>query len=190
MARVTEAPRLVLGPTLQTARLVLRPPSLEDAEPLAAMYADPDVARFIGGLQPPEMVWRMLRAIAGAWALDGFGMFSVIERESGRWIGRVGPWQPLGWPGPEVGWALVRSAWGRGYALEAGTTAIEWAFETLDWSEVVHAVDPANERSKAVMHRLGSRYLRTATMPEPIGGEVEVWGQSRDEWRERSRASR
>ena len=45
--------------------------------------------------------------MAGSWALNGFGMFSVIEKASGLWLGRIGPWRPDGWPGNEVGWGLV-----------------------------------------------------------------------------------
>src|SRR5690606_3892078 len=100
------------GPTLETERLILRPTARADLEPWAAMMADEEVARFIGGVQPRAAVWRGLMAMAGAWALEGFAMFSVLEKASGRWIGRVGPWSPEGWPGTEVGWSLARDAWG------------------------------------------------------------------------------
>ena len=109
----------MLGPTLETSRLLLRPPAFDDFEPWAALLADPEAARFIGGAQGRAAAWRNLALMTGAWALQGFSNFSVIEKASGRWIGRAGPWHPEGWPGPEVGWAFDRSAWGRGYATEA-----------------------------------------------------------------------
>src|SRR3546814_19632868 len=62
-----------------------------------------------------SVAWRGLCSVTGAWAIRGFSMFSAVEKASGRWIGRLGPWQPEGWPGTEVGWALVRDVWGRGY---------------------------------------------------------------------------
>lgn len=84
-------------------------------------------------------------------------MFSVIEKKSGRWIGRLGPWFPDGWPGTEVGWGLVRDAWGKGYAFEGCVAAIDWVFANLDWTEMVHSIHPDNAASKALAQRLGSR---------------------------------
>ena len=96
------------GPTLETARLILRPTSLEDLDGFAALSADPEVARFLGGVQTRAAAWRGLCTIAGSWALQGFSVFSVLEKATGRWVGRIGPWQPEGWPGTEVGWSLLR----------------------------------------------------------------------------------
>jgi RimJ/RimL family protein N-acetyltransferase len=104
----------MLGPTLESPRLVLRPPTQGDFADFAAFCADEEVMRTLGGVVPPHGAWRQMATIAGAWALQGFGMFSVIEKESGRWVGRLGPWFPGGegggWPDTEVGWGLIRSA--------------------------------------------------------------------------------
>lgn len=169
-------------PTLETARLILRPPAAADFEAWAAFMADADVQHFLGGAQPRALAWRGLCTMAGAWALYGFAMFSVVEKSSGRWIGRLGPWFPEGWPGPEVGWGLVRAAWGKGYATEGASAAIDWAFATLGWTEVVHCIDPKNRASQAVAKRLGSRYLREGAMPPPINTATQLWGQSKAEW--------
>ena len=174
--------------TLQTPRLLLRVPTLDDHERWAEMMANEDAARFIGGVQPKPVVWRMIMQMAGAWSLTGISMFSVIEKVSGRWIGRIGPWQPFGWPGTEVGWGLHPDAWGKGYAVEAATAAIDFAFDTLGWSEVIHCINPSNTPSQAVARRLGSRILRQANLPAPFEHEtVDVWGQTRDEWKQRAR---
>ncbi|WP_240358781.1 GNAT family N-acetyltransferase, partial [Myxococcus vastator] len=76
------------GPVLETPRLLLRPPLAEDLEGFAALSADPESARFIGGVQPRLMAWRNLYAMAGAWSLQGFAMFSVLEKSTGAWVGR------------------------------------------------------------------------------------------------------
>jgi RimJ/RimL family protein N-acetyltransferase len=121
--------------------------------------------------------------MAGAWQLFGFAMFSVIEKSTGRWVGRLGPWQPEGWPGTEVGWGLAREAWGKGYATEGSTAAIDWAFAHLGWTDVIHCIDGENQASQAVAVRLGSRKLHRATLPPPFeAATVDVWGQSRAEW--------
>ena len=168
---------------LETPRLILRPPVQADLDGFAAFNADERVARFLGGVQPRSVAWRGLATLAGSWSLMGFAMFSVIERSSGQWIGRIGPWAPEGWPGTEVGWGLLASAWGKGYATEAAAACIDWACDSLGWSEVIHTIAADNAPSKAVAARLGSRYLRQGVLPAPISMELEVWGQSREEWR-------
>jgi RimJ/RimL family protein N-acetyltransferase len=174
-------------PTLETQRLILRAPEAADFEPWAAFCADEEAARFIGGKQERAVAWRIMAAVAGAWMLRGFSMFSVVEKSTGRWVGRLGPWQPEGWPGTEVGWGIVRDAWGRGYATEGATAAIDWAFEALGWTEVIHTIEPANVNSQKVAQRLGSRILRQAVLPAPLNLEVDCWGQSREEWLARER---
>src|SRR5262249_35035856 len=104
---------------VETPRLILRVPLLEDFDAWAAMMADAEAARFIGGTMSRAVTWRQVMMMIGAWHAHGFAMFSVIEKATGRWIGRVGPWMPEGWPGSEVGWAIVRECWGRGFATEA-----------------------------------------------------------------------
>lgn len=176
------------GPTLTTERLILRPPALSDFEAWAAFSADEEAARYLGGASPPPVTWRGMMTMAGTWSLTGFGMFSVIEKASGRWVGRLGPWAPHGWPGTEVGWGVVRDCWGRGYATEGATAAIDWAFDTLGWTEVIHNIDPDNTASQNVARRLGSQVLRQARLPPPHDTvTVDVWGQSREAWRARTR---
>ncbi len=80
-------------------------------------------------------------------------------------------------------WGLIRSVWGKGYATEGAAAAIDWAFTTLGWTEVIHCIDAQNLASVAVALRLGSHYQRSARLPAPFESlEVDVWGQSREEW--------
>jgi RimJ/RimL family protein N-acetyltransferase len=174
----------MLGPTLETARLILRPPEERDLDGFAAMMEDEEAARFVGGQQSRSGAWRGMAAMAGSWALRGYGMFSVIEKASGDWVGRVGPWQPEGWPGAEVGWGFHRSAWGKGYATESAAAAIDWAFDDLGWDDVIHCIAPANRPSARVAERLGSVLRGSAYLPAPFDSEpVDIWGQSRARWR-------
>lgn len=174
-----------LGPTLQTARLILRPPEPQDFEPWADFIADEEASRYLGGAQPREIAWRSICTMTGAWTVRGFSMFSVIEKESGRWVGRLGPWQPDGWPGTEVGWGIAREFWGRGYAPEGATCAIDWAFDTFGWDEVIHSIDPGNANSQGVARKLGSTILRQAAMPPPFTDTLDIWGQTRAQWKAR-----
>lgn len=173
-----------LGPTIETERLVLRPPTMEDFPRWAAFQGDPATTRFIGGPKSETEVWRVLMSVAGAWALTGVGFFSVIEKSTGQWIGRIGPWCPHGWPGNEVGWSLHADAMGRGYALEAAVASMDYAIDRLCWSDVVHTIDPDNLASARLAERLGSRNRGLGRLPAPFqDAVVDVWGQSATEWR-------
>ena len=171
---------------LETPRLVLRLPRAEDLDPWADMMADAEAARFIGRVAPRSVTWRALMTMIGAWHANSFAMFSVCEKATGRWVGRLGRWMPEGWPGTEVGWAIVRDCWGRGYATEGAEAATDWAFDHLGWSRVIHSIDPANVASQAVARRLGSQNLGPGSLPPPFHESVvDIWGQSREEWRAR-----
>ena len=177
-----------LGPRLTPERLVLRPPVAADFDRWAELCADPVVMKHLGGVQPRSTAWRTMATMTGAWTLRGYAMFSVIEKSSGLWVGRLGPWCPEGWPGTEVGWALLRSAWGKGYAVEGARAAIDWAFDTLGWTEVIHTIGPDNVESQRVAQRLGSTLRGPGKLPAPYDEvPVDVWGQSREAWRARPR---
>ena len=174
---------------LETDRLLLRPPQAQDFEPWAAFIADEEAARHIGGVQPRPVAWRSFAAMIGVWHLQGFAFFSVIEKATGEWVGRLGPWNPEGWPGTEVGWSIARPHWGKGYAPEGATAATDWAFDQLGWSEVIHTIAEENVNSKAVAAKLGARLLRVDWLPAPHDQKpVEIWGQSREEWNARRKA--
>ena len=170
-------------PRLETDRLILRVPVAADFDGYAQMFADEDNVRHIGGKLARGAAWRRFLQMPGAWLVQGFAMFSVIDKTSGEWLGQCGPWQPDGWPGTEVGWSFRRSAWGKGYAREAAVAAVDWAFANLGWSDIIHCIDPDNAASQALAQRLGSRILRRTRLPAPFeDAEVDVWGQTREEW--------
>jgi RimJ/RimL family protein N-acetyltransferase len=174
---------------VETDRLILRPPQAEDHARWAEMNQDKETMRFIGGVSAPPQTWRMLRSMAGCWALDGFGMFSVIEKATGLWIGRLGPWMPFGWPGTEVGWGLTKDALGKGYATEGAAASIDWAIDNLGWTDIIHCIDPENTPSRRVAERLGSRNRGPGKLPDPYHeARIDIWGQSAAEWRARRRA--
>jgi RimJ/RimL family protein N-acetyltransferase len=170
-------------PCLETQRLILRPPSAVDFDAWAELAADAETMQYLGGVQPRSVAWRSFLFVVGGWQIQGFSPFSVIEKKTGRWIGRAGPLMPEGWPGTEIGWTFARHAWGNGYATESATAAIGWAFDHLGWTEVIHCIGPDHIASQNVAKRLGSRVLRQAQMPPPYENtQVDIWGQSREEW--------
>ena len=176
----------MLGPTLETERLILRPPIQADLEGFATFSEDPEAMRHLGGPIPRPLAWRKMATLTGYWGLQGFGMFSVIEKATGAWIGRLGPIQPEGWPGTELAWGLTRAAWGKGYAIEGATAAMDWVIDALDWTDIIHSIAPDNHASQAVARRLGSANRGPGRLPPPYADQpVDIWGQTRDEWRAR-----
>ncbi|WGM45482.1 hypothetical protein KOAAANKH_00345 [Brevundimonas sp. NIBR10] len=176
------------GPVIETERLILRPTAASDFERWCDFQSDPETTRFIGGPQTPAQVWRAMMSVAGAWTLTGVGFFSLIEKSTGQWMGRIGPWQPHGWPGTEVGWSLHRDAMGKGYAIEAAVASMDYAVDVLGWTDVVHTIDPANSASARVAERLGSTNRGPGRLPPPFeSATVDVWGQTADAWRENRR---
>jgi RimJ/RimL family protein N-acetyltransferase len=168
-------PRLE-GPVIETRRLILRQWHSEDIAPYTAMLSDPATARFItvdGKPVEDEMTgWRHTVVMAGHWAIHGAGMFVVEEKESGKFVGRVGPWFPPRWPDFEVGWGIAKDARGKGYASEAAAAAIDWAFAKFEIAQLIHCIDRENVGSQGVARRLGASK----------GKQIELFGHPADIW--------
>lgn len=155
-------------PVLDTPRLRLRGHRVADFEPCAALWADPEVTRFISAAPATaeEAFGRFLR-FPGLWAVLGFGYWAVEEREGGRYIGHVGfadyrraivP--PL--EDPEIGWTLAADVAGRGYATEAAGAALAWADAGLR-AATVCIIRPDHARSIRVAEKLGYATRRLAS---------------------------
>lgn len=177
------APRHIVGrvnaspvPRLQTARLLLREWQTSDFEAHAAMTADPEVMRYLGGVLDRAQSWRQMALHAGHWALRGYGNWAVERTTDGALLGRAGLWNPEGWPGLEVGWKLARHAWGQGYATEAARAAMDWAWTVLDAERLISLIDPDNTPSVRVAERLGLQPLREETVN---GRRAAVFGIER-----------
>ena len=159
---------------LETERLILRAPVPEDADPLAPMYADPEVMRYLGDGRTltREETGRSVNRMIEAWKEDGFGLLTVVRKEDGAVIGRVGliVWDPETWQttranadGPtelEVGYTIGRPHWGQGYATEAAAAARDYALEHLGARRLIALIIHGNEPSENVARKLGFEYER------------------------------
>lgn len=148
-----------MPPELETARLILRQWRGSDADALAAMNADPEVMRYFPKPLDREASDAMLGRVREAWRREGFS-FAAVEVKGGGFIGFAGLHRPRDFPPHlvpcvEVGWRLVRGAWGRGYATEAARASLDHGFGTMGLDEVVAFSVAGNRRSRAVMERLG-----------------------------------
>jgi RimJ/RimL family protein N-acetyltransferase len=170
-------------PTIETERLVLRGFHDDDLDAYAAMMADPDVMRFLGGVQERSDAWRGMASVLGHWALRGFGLWAVERKRDGALIGRVGVQYPEGWPSTEIAWTLGRPYWGQGYATEAAKASLDYGFKTLKLPRLISLIDPENHTSQGVAKRLN--YAKGGKGTITIVGksyELDVWEMTRDRW--------
>jgi RimJ/RimL family protein N-acetyltransferase len=166
---------------IETERLILRQVDPDrDFEPWAKAMADANTVRYLG-TKPMNRAesWRSMAVVIGHWAIRGYGFFSLQHRETGEWVGRVGPWYPEGWPAPEVGWTISPDHLGRGYATEAALASLRYAFETLGWKQVIHVIMEGNEASMAVARKIGSTLVREQQgVPGVTDQRVFIYGQT------------
>ena len=163
----------MIVPELQTERLVMRGFREQDLDELAAINADAEVTKWVGdenGLSR-EDTWRRMAYWVGHWELRGYGQWALIERDSGRLVGRTGLLRPENWPGLEVGWLVGREHWGRGFAPEAGRASIDWARDAVGADHIVSLIEDANERSARVAQKLG---MELEGRTRIVNGQFEV----------------
>jgi len=137
-----------------TDRLLLRPVTVDDAHDLAAIYADPEVTRYVRGFDL-DGTRAQLERFAGEWVTRGIGVFAIVDGATGVFLGRAGVkyWPEFDFT--EVGWVLRRDVWGRGYATEAGRASLEYAFANSALEMVTAMVAKGNDASFAVARNLG-----------------------------------
>jgi ribosomal-protein-alanine N-acetyltransferase len=144
---------------LVTDRLVLRRWQPSDREPFAALNADPEVMRQFAAPLDRTASDAFVDRIEASFDELGYGLWAVEVRASASFVGFAGlarqTFEAPFNPSVEVGWRLARSAWGHGYATEGARATLDHAFGALGLDEVVSITTPGNERSRAVMRRLG-----------------------------------
>jgi len=128
-------------------------------------------------------VWRQMATLMGHWYFRGYGVWAVVEKRTGKLIGRIGFMNPAGWPGFELGWVLGRDSWGRGYATEGARRALEHAFTQMNREHLISLIAPENLSSIKVAERLGET---VEGKTEVLGRNVLIYGISREAW-EKSR---
>src|SRR5436190_21910041 len=166
---------------LETERLWLRWFREADFEDYCHICADAEVMRFLGDGKPmtPMEVWRQMAALMGHWYFRGYGPWAVEEKRTGKIIGRIGFMNPAGWPGFELGWALVRESWGQGYATEGARAALDYAFREMNRDHVISLIALENTSSIKVAERLGES---VEGRTEFLGRTVLIYGISREQW--------
>ncbi len=157
---------------LQTDRLALRRWRPDDRRPFAELNADPEVMRHFPGMLTRRESDALADRIEAQMERHGWGLWAMEVRATGRFIGFTGLARP-GFEAPfmpaiEIGWRLPRAAWGQGYATEAARTAAAFGFDDLGLAEIVSLAVGANERSRAVMRRIGMHHDPADDFDHPL----------------------
>ncbi len=163
-------------PMIQTERLKLRAHCLDDFEPLAAMWADPDVVRHISGKPSSrDESWARLLRYCGHWKLLGFGYWAVELKDEPGFVGDVGfaDWKRDIAPSlegvPEAGWVFSPMVHGRGVASEAVQAVIAWGDRHFGGKATSCIVSPENRASIRVAEKSGYKeFARTEFKGSPI----------------------
>lgn len=161
--------------SVETARLLLRVPELADAEALTGIFWDPEVVKQkqVTLKEPPgglDVALKNTNGMRRQWELRGYGQWCVIEKVTGQVIGCVGFYHPQKpWPGVDLGWVFHRSRWGHGFATEAATAALGWAWAHTQIDRIVSPIAPDDLRSIRVATKIGQRFDRADV--DPLHGE-------------------
>jgi ribosomal-protein-alanine N-acetyltransferase len=149
---------------LETQRLLLRHPVLDDLADLFAFYSDPEVVKYIPDAPRSyeetreELEWFM----NGHPKFPELGLWATVYKETGQFIGRCGllPWTIDGQHEVEVAFGLSKAYWGRGLATEAARAIVQYGFERLHLSRLICLIDHDNHGSIRVATKLGMIYER------------------------------
>ena len=159
---------------IETARLLLRPPTHDDLPWVLANINTPAVMRHLGGVRPATTVAERLASDIADNAETGSGRWIVWLREGERRIGRCGLFRmsseaaPQALRGqPEIGWTLAEDYWGHGYAREAAQAVLGYGFETLGHRVIYSQTSESNVASTRVMARLGLERMRELDYVDP-----------------------
>jgi Acetyltransferases, including N-acetylases of ribosomal proteins len=157
-------------PRLQTPRLTLRAPQIADGAAYDVIYRS-DRWPHPDGLPDAEAAWLDFNSLVASWLLRGYGSWAIEDRARGDLLGFAILHHEFGDPEPEIGWAPLPEAEGRGIATEAAAAILAHA-RTIGIAPVAY-VDPGNPRSSSVARRIGGH--QDAAAEDGIGGAAEVW---------------
>jgi [ribosomal protein S5]-alanine N-acetyltransferase len=176
------------APILSAHRLTLEPYAYRHLDPMAEMFGDHEVTAFTYlGRQDLEGTARVLAEYRAFHEANGYGMYAILDRETGAYYGEAGLFVPPAVASAEhlaLRYALARSAWGKGIATEASAAVIDDAFGRLGKPAIIAGVVPHNLPSMRVMDRLGF-----SRGPEVTSGAhtYAVFTLTREAWRSRER---
>lgn len=159
-------------PEIETERLRLRLPRMDDLEAHAAFRAS-ERSKGVGGPYNYVSSYEHLAGIVGQWQLRGYGRWMVADKVTDEPYGVVGVYHPEDWPEPEIGWSLYANAEGKGIAHEAALATRTYVHETLGWNRIISMIMEDNHRSIRLAERMGCK--QDGTFDHSTFGRMNIW---------------
>ncbi len=168
---------------LMSQRLQYRRPVETDLDSVATLFSDPSSNGLTGAPKTRRQSWLTMAINAGAWRMNGFGLFSIVEASSQTWLGLGGAWRPLGWPKVEITISLLEARRRRGIGTEAAVRLLDWAFDELALAEVDFLLHPQNCAGLALASKLGASAAPPWTLPMS-NAAIERRRRTAENWKE------
>lgn len=165
----------------ETERLILRRLDEKDVDAIFAMRSDPEVMRFIRAPQNRTETINWLNLVSSRWASDRIGFCAIVEKQNGKFVGWCGLWRLKETSELEIGYAIAKNAWGKGFATEAAQVFLRYAFEQLKTEKIVAVAEPENASSRRVMEKLGMKFVR---LGEFYNRQLVQYAMSQESWME------
>jgi RimJ/RimL family protein N-acetyltransferase len=173
---------------IETERLLLERLDASRLEDFVALTADPDTMRYwaLGGPLTRDAAKRNFTSSLDRLQDHGFGRRWVVAKKDGAGIGFTDTkyfgqsCEDVSPDEVEIGWMLTPSAWGQGYATEAGRAVRDEAFERLRLESIVAVHHPENAASGRVMEKLGMVFERDIVARD--GWPYRLYRLTREQW--------
>lgn len=163
----------------ETQRLLLRKMTEKDADSIFAMRSDADVMRFIREPQKRAESTNWIKLVSSRWKGEKIGFCSVFLKSTNQFIGWCGLWQLKETGEIEVGYALHKEFWGRGFAVEASEAFLQYGFTELNLPKIVACANPNNTGSRRVMEKLGMTFDHIGLY---YGRDLVHYSITRNDW--------
>ena len=153
---------------IETERLIIREIVSTDLEAMLALHSDPAVHLYLGNktITKREEMMEVIDSIRRQYIDFGVGRWAMINKQTKQFIG----WTGLQFVTKEtnnhqnfydLGYRLMKSFWGQGYATESAFASLEYAFEKLNLTEVYAMADIRNDGSNKILNNVGLKFIET-----------------------------
>mgnify|MGYP000665637370 CR=1 FL=1 len=160
-------------PILETQRLRLVPPTIENLDFYEEFYTDAEASKAYGGPLGKDQTLARLKADLGSWYLFGFGVWVIQQKSDDSFVGTCGFWQGNGWP-IELTWWVSPQARGKGIATEASKVAIAHAYNEFNWDTVQTYMNDDNVAARTLVEKLGGQKIDRQSFNDGLSRDIYV----------------
>ena len=151
---------------LETDRCLIRETTVEDVDAFYELYKDKEITEYMEALfeDRDEEIEYTKSYIKNVYEFYGFGMWTVVEKASGKIIGRAGVSYREGYELPELGFMIGKAYWRQGYAYEVCSAILQYMYENYEMEEIQIFIEPKNTPSIFLAKKLGAYLVKEQCM--------------------------